>query len=242
MSISLDFFPAGSARARAKGLQIEARPLVNIAHVEIHGSVDALYTHNSEPVLMVAAEDQARLAKVVTRVDGGILYIEREGLISAVRSMRDSRPSLWFALARMFGKSATAVPSPVDPRDDQTPVVLIGLPQAPNVQVNGSGDIYMQEVSQNSLSLTISGSGDIVASGKVDALFAQVNGSGNIDVSLLEAKAARLSVSGSGDIDAYVFDDLDARVNGSGDIQVSGCPATRKMQIRGSGNILIKKE
>lgn len=119
-------------------------------------------------------------------------------------------------------------------------MVGIELPEVPFVELVGPSDIYLVDINQDRIKLTLTGSGDIAVSGRVTDLEASVVGSGEIDAIDLVAERATLTVTGSGDIRAFAEKEADARVVGSGDIEVRGQPPIRSKSRVGSGSIKFR--
>ncbi|MBC8063435.1 MAG: DUF2807 domain-containing protein [Chlorobia bacterium] len=115
-------------------------------------------------------------------------------------------------------------------------VVKITMPTVEGVEMDGSGEATLTNVSGDKLDLDISGSGEIVASGKVKDLSARISGSGDIDATALESVDAKTNVSGSGSIRVFATKSLDADIAGSGGIQYKGSPQVKK-DISGSGDV-----
>ena len=111
---------------------------------------------------------------------------------------------------------------------------------APNVRrfvSNGSGDLAIVAFDQPSLTLDLSGSADVTASGRSDALDLTINGSGDADLRGLTLKDARIDIAGSGDADLTASGQVDVQINGSGDVTLSGRPANLNSRISGSGQV-----
>lgn len=119
-------------------------------------------------------------------------------------------------------------------------LVEVEMPSLVALTVRGSGNIEIEKIDQPSLSVDLSGSGDIEIAGKVDHFAVDLNGSGDIDASSLVAKAVVLFLNGSGDIKAQASESVKARLNGSGDIKVIGRPAKEDCVTSGSGRIRIQ--
>jgi len=83
-------------------------------------------------------------------------------------------------------------------------IVGIGLPQAPSISLQGSGDIALIDLKQHALEVNIKGSGNVTASGTATSLDVDIAGSGDVDARELITTDARLSIAGSGDIEAFV--------------------------------------
>lgn len=94
--------------------------------------------------------------------------------------------------------------------------------------------------------LSVSGSGDIIADGKMESriLDLAVSGSGNIAINDLDAERINASVSGSGDINIKnggLADEFIASISGSGDVNAKNFDAKEvEVKIAGSGNCSIK--
>lgn len=116
-------------------------------------------------------------------------------------------------------------------------VVRVQSPSLTHVEAAGSGDIWVSDVPGPALTVELSGSGAVRASGHVERLSVSLAGSGEFDGSQLRATHAELSVAGSGDIRAVVAQDVVAKVTGSGDIAIRGAAGNRNTRIMGSGDI-----
>jgi len=104
------------------------------------------------------------------------------------------------------------------------------------VSLAGSGDINLNVDTEN-LKSSLSGSGDIKLNGKTDNLETSVTGSGDFHGFDLEANNTDVSVTGSGDAEVICKKMLKAKVTGSGDIQYKGNPEKEDTKIVGSGSI-----
>lgn len=119
--------------------------------------------------------------------------------------------------------------------------VEITVEHLEDISLSGSGNIEVTDLDGGDFSVSISGSGDVRASGKVDEVDISVSGSGDIDARDLEAVDAYVRVSGSGDVDVFASGELTARVSGSGDIAYYGDPDHVTRRVSGSGSIRKKR-
>lgn len=115
--------------------------------------------------------------------------------------------------------------------------VYIDLPELRELIVNGSGDVTINRLSQDAFTVSINGSGDVSATGKVKNLFAEINGSGDLELEALRTTNTEITVTGSGDANLEVADSLKARVSGSGDVWYTGFPGKVDKKITGSGSV-----
>ena len=91
-------------------------------------------------------------------------------------------------------------------------------------------------------SLTVSGSGDIVAASlRTGELKVAISGSGDVKLSALTATAVTVSIGGSGDFSADgKADSLTANIAGSGDVKAGKLAAQSvKVSVAGSGDAVV---
>jgi len=92
-------------------------------------------------------------------------------------------------------------------------------------------------------SLSVSGSGNILAEDKIKSVIINltISGSGNIRLARLEADKVKAAISGSGDIvlsSNKTADNFEAMISGSGDIKAAQFPSRNTtIKIAGSGSV-----
>ncbi len=120
----------------------------------------------------------------------------------------------------------------------RTPMrVEVSVPSLSALTLSGSGNITITGIEQPHLTVTISGSGVVIASGTTDQLDVTISGSGDAQLGQIEASAVRAVVSGSGQIIVTATESLDASVPGSGSIVYGGNPSDVTKSVTGSGAI-----
>ncbi|HXS05785.1 MAG TPA: DUF2807 domain-containing protein [Rhizomicrobium sp.] len=115
---------------------------------------------------------------------------------------------------------------------------LSGLSQPEaQISIKGSGDIEA-EGKIDRLSLLVAGSGDLTAKGVSDALDLDISGSGNAKLNGLTVKSADVRINGSGDATIAPRDAGHVSIigNGSGDVEAEGSTTDLKLDMHGSGN------
>ncbi|MPS81649.1 MAG: DUF2807 domain-containing protein [Achromobacter sp.] len=216
----------------------ETRPQQAFRELVVNGSVTVQFKRGPHPAFFVAGETPGAVASVKTYFNGDKLIIEREG-ITVVRS--GSSISISGTVSGQISASDILnINKTANYPSSAKVMVGISLPVAPAVTIKGSGDVALADLDQQSLDLSISGSGDIEVSGRVASLRAGVTGSGDIDAHELLAESATVAVTGSGDIECFVRSSVRARVTGSGDITVLGNPQHRDHSVSGSGKIKFR--
>ena len=88
-------------------------------------------------------------------------------------------------------------------RLDPVPRIEVRLPMLTSVSYAGSGRVRLEGVDGETLRLTLAGSGDLDASGRVMGLDVKLLGSGDFDLFDLVAEQAQVSATGSGDVRLY---------------------------------------
>jgi hypothetical protein len=105
--------------------------------------------------------------------------------------------------------------------------------------INGSGNTTIRQgLTAENMDLDINGSGDIhVEQNKFLNMNCKVNGSGNIHAQSCTTDHANVNISGSGNVKLTVLKTLSVRISGSGDVDYWGSPQITKMDVSGSGDI-----
>jgi hypothetical protein len=105
------------------------------------------------------------------------------------------------------------------------------------LKLSGSGVISPANIHAQRLSVTLSGSGVVLASGTLTRPDVSLGGSGDAQLQQLVARNVHAVVSGSGRIAVQAANTLQAAVSGSGTIIYSGNPAQVTRSITGTGAI-----
>jgi hypothetical protein len=129
-------------------------------------------------------------------------------------------------------KSNTNITTENDIRIDVT------MKSLQDVVLSGSGSIDVPDLSGQSVSVSMPGSGMITMTGTADRVDIRLAGSGNIYCDGLQARSAVINLPGSGNITAYASESLDARLMGSGNISYKGNPSQVSKSVTGSGSIV----
>lgn len=128
-------------------------------------------------------------------------------------------------------------------RNHEPIIIQISAPSSNTFRLSGSGSINVTgALSPSTMELDISGSGNItipqLTTGYLDA---SISGSGNINVNNGSATEEKLSISGSGSIDLVniLAEKADIQTSGSGDTKVN---ATKflNVKIAGSGSVYYR--
>jgi hypothetical protein len=115
--------------------------------------------------------------------------------------------------------------------------VEIGVPSLQALAISGSGALTASNIQGPRVSVRLSGSGAVRASGTVTRLDVRVGGSGDAQLGQLVARDVHAAVSGSARIVTHAANTLQASATGSGTIVYSGNPAHVTTSITGSAAI-----
>jgi hypothetical protein len=99
-------------------------------------------------------------------------------------------------------------------------------------------NVDLGHIDQQSLSITIPGSGKIRAEGRVENLSVQVFGSGKVDLGKLAAGSVSVRIMGSGDVIIAPSGNLQVAITGSGTVHLRTRPSSISRSILGSGRII----
>jgi Putative auto-transporter adhesin, head GIN domain len=102
--------------------------------------------------------------------------------------------------------------------------------------VSGSVIVDARGIRTDSLTVAISGSGDITISGEADAQKIAVSGTADYKAESFNTKDTSISISGSGKAVVAASNLLDVQVSGSGDVKYIGSPKVTK-GISGAGTV-----
>ena len=115
--------------------------------------------------------------------------------------------------------------------------VAVTVPTLSELTLAGGGNIVVDGIETQSLTVTLSGAGNLTGSGAARSLGVTLSGSGNVWFTGLAARTVHAVLSGSGNIFVTATRSLDASVPGSGTINYAGNPPNVTKSVTGSGAI-----
>lgn len=107
------------------------------------------------------------------------------------------------------------------------------------LSISGSGSILAGVIVEN-LEASIAGSGDIMVNGNSENTLFRIAGSGNVKSYGLYQQNCKANISGSGNIYTAPGNSLDANIAGSGSVFYKGNPSI-SVQVSGSGKVVPTK-
>ncbi len=128
-------------------------------------------------------------------------------------------------------------------RSNEKVKIYITLPDLEEVDLRGSGNIYLNnEMILDELDMSISGSGSVFAQNslELDNLELNISGSGDLDLDKLDVNRIDIGISGSGRANLLSVDTANFQttsISGSGGLQTAGFPVKDlELVVSGSGN------
>lgn len=108
-----------------------------------------------------------------------------------------------------------------------------------SIHLNGSGKVHIYDgMTSSTMEVDVNGSGDVqVDDNNFQRFDCKVNGSGAIKARNADCEAVYANISGSGDIEVSVSELLEAKISGSGNIDYWGTPEVVNTDISGSGKV-----
>lgn len=181
--------------------------------------------------------DSAITVEYVQGAEAGVVVTGPKGLADRV-TLIDGRLSLSDGEERVvFGWNENG-PTARSERDELR--VVVTAPGINSFDVEGSGDLTLNDYDQDTLSIDISGSGAVTGTGRTRALQLDISGSGEADLEGLSLTDANVTIAGSGDATLAPTGRADIAISGSGGVDLLGRPATLNQNISGSGEVSIR--
>lgn len=115
--------------------------------------------------------------------------------------------------------------------------IVVTAPAINTFNVEGSASVLLRDYDQDTLSVDISGSGEVSATGRTRALEVDISGSGDADLGSLTTTDVNVAIAGSGDAVVAPTGKADISISGSGDTVLTTRPATVNQNISGSGEV-----
>ncbi|HEU0095790.1 MAG TPA: DUF2807 domain-containing protein, partial [Rhizomicrobium sp.] len=97
--------------------------------------------------------------------------------------------------------------------------------------------MHLQNLDQEKLKVSIAGSGNIKATGKVGETEIHIAGAGDADLGEVVTRKTTIRIAGSGDTDVAPTESADIHIAGSGDVNLHANPKHLETHIAGSGRI-----
>ena len=124
-----------------------------------------------------------------------------------------------------------------EPSSSRLEIDLTG-PAITQWKLQSSANLALTDVSQRQLQLTMTGSGNVIATGAVETIGLKITGLGSAQLKRLIAKSAEIETTGSGRAGVTAEMSADVSITGSGNVELFGRPTLGRSKTTGSGRII----
>ncbi len=207
--------------AQAAGLERMTTPTPGVTRVVMDAPGELTIRPGQDEKVVIEAEPKV-LAKLEAVVRGDTLTLKTKGSFRTDKGIRYSVTIRGFRALKTLSSGNASVSGFSGGDVD--------------IQAGGSGNIDLVNLKPRSLTLKISDSGTVTASGEGATLNASIDGAGTIDAVKFTARRVEASIEGAGDIRVRAEETLKASIEGTGNIEYAGKARVTK-SINGAGNI-----
>lgn len=207
-ALALGLFAAAFSATAAYADVSEDRDLEEFTRVEIDGLMDVNIKVGEKQSFTITANKEKFLETVKTRVRNGTLRVDMDS------------DEHFFSL---FKK--------IDVRIDIT------VPALEGVNMDGLGDIIIQNVDADEFEIVLDGLGSADIDGRCKSARMIIDGMGDLNAKNFKCERVRLTVDGMGDADVYASKYIYINLDGFGDVEVYGDPEDREVSKDGMGDI-----
>lgn len=115
--------------------------------------------------------------------------------------------------------------------------VVIRAPNISAFDLSGRNTLVIEDYNQPRLSVDVSGSAEVTATGTADEVILDLSGAGDANLGALKTKSARVEVSGSADATIAPTESAQLEISGSGDVRMLTNPKSLETEISGAGRV-----
>jgi len=217
--------PVRYTEVRGSGSVVtQERPISAFNAIDLSGIGTVIIEQGTEETLEIAAEDNL-IDYLVSDVKGRQLYLGMEEFIN----LQPSQDIIFYVTVKNITTIRTSGMGKV--------IVKNGL-ESDNLQleISGSGNMDLADLSVRTLAISISGMGDVTVSGTAMQQNIEISGTGNYHAADLFSRSAQVQISGSGNARVWAADDLDLVLSGMGNLEYFGDPILTT-EISGMGEV-----
>jgi hypothetical protein len=202
----------------------ETRQVSGFDKVSVSGGGELVIIQDGTESMTVETDDNM-MQYLVAEVRGGILHLYLQD-----QALSNLRPTHLIFTVHVKDLTGVATSGLWDFTSKEINTTSLDL------NISGSGNIAIDSLVADALSVDISGSSDMTTAGTVTSQSIDISGSGKIHNAELKSEIAQVNVSGSGNATLWVTKSLTVDISGSGKVQYYGSPET-SIDTSGSGSI-----
>lgn len=222
-----DFGPdTGGAVAGSGIIETESRGVADFNAISVRYPAEITIRQGPTESLEIEAEDNL-LPQLSAEVRNGTLYLE-----NSEQNWRERVNPREPVRISITAKDLNKVQFPTAGQ------VLIETLETDSLSlsVSGAGDVTLVDLTAGVLEINLSGAGNISANGKSESLRLQISGLGNYKGGDLQSRDADVQISGAGSATVWAEQSLDANISGAGSIDYYGDPDVNE-RISGVGSV-----
>lgn len=208
----------------SRNLIIETRQVSDFERVEISGGGSLEIIQDGTESLTIETDDNI-MPYVTSEVSAGLL---RVGMDFGVRTYLPSKMHVILHVKdlSLIGTSGSWSVSSSTIQGNSL-----------RIEISGSGDVVIDELTVNELDASVSGTGSIDLTGEAKTETMNISGSGKIETSDFRAQDVTVTISGTGNGTVWATHTLTVEVSGSGTVNYYGSPQVSFNQS-GSGKVI----
>jgi len=217
--------PVRYTEVRGSGnMETQVRPISGFNAIELSGIGMVMIEQGTIETLEITAEDNL-IDYLVSDVQGKRLQLGVEEFIS----LQPSQDITYHVTVKDIASIKTSGFGKI--------VVKNGLESDHlQLEISGSGNMDLSDLSVRTLSLNISGLGDVTVSGNAMEQNIEISGAGNYHAADLFSRNAVVRISGSGNAQVWAADELEVELSGLGGLEYFGDPILTT-EISGMGKV-----
>jgi hypothetical protein len=104
-------------------------------------------------------------------------------------------------------------------------------------ELNGAGEMFLDDLDQDDLQISMAGAGEVHASGKTSTFKLVMIGAGDADAGKLAVRDIDISITGAGSAEVAPQNDADVMIIGAGSVRLMTEPKNLHTNIIGAGDI-----
>lgn len=231
-TLIVGFLVALTAQATTTGsgrVETESRDLTGFSAIAVRGEIELIVRQGQREAVQVSAEDNL-LPLLQTALEG-----TSEGTRTLLirwksgESVRHTKPVVVTVDLIRLSALSTAGSGDVTVEPLKT--------QSLTLSISGSSDAKFKQLDAERFNLSIVGSGDVRAAGKAARLEVSIAGSGDARLRELVADDVSVSIAGSGDASVHAMKSLAVSIAGSGNVDYGGSAVLTRRRVAGSGSV-----
>jgi hypothetical protein len=208
----------------SRHLITETRQVSDFERVEISGGGSLEIIQDGTESLTIETDDNI-MPYITSEVSAGLLHV---GMDFGVRTFLPSKMHV-----SLHVKDLSAVSTSGSWNVTSSSIQGSAL----SIEISGTGDVVIDELTVNELDAAVSGSGSIDLTGEAKTETINISGSGKIETGDFRAEDVTVTISGTGNGTVWATHTLTVEVSGSGAVNYYGSPQVSVNQS-GSGRVI----